>query len=354
MRWESVYVAGTGAWLPEPFSARAAVEAGEYDPEQFEADGLLSVRVAGEDVPPPDMAVHAATTALKRSGLAPETVRLLLHNYVWFQGQNMWPVASYVADHAVHWSVPAFEVKQECNAAISSLELAARQLTTEADEAAAVLTTADRFAEPLIKRWSAEAGLVYADGGTALVLSNRGGFARVLSSVTRADNRMEALARGAGLTPLPAQEPYDHADRFAHYLRSGGGNIREATDRLVAMVKGAVDDALAEAGTKREDLAHAVIPTGGRSKMQWQAEQLLGVPQERTTWEFGRRTGHLGAGDQFAALNDLAETGALRPGERVLMLSAGPGTASCAVLEILRTPGWATPAADPQTPEEQR
>ena len=50
MRWESVYVAGTGAWLPEPFSARAAVEAGEYDPEQYEADGLLSVRVAGDEL----------------------------------------------------------------------------------------------------------------------------------------------------------------------------------------------------------------------------------------------------------------------------------------------------------------
>lgn len=198
MRWESVYVAGTGAWLPEPYPARAAVEAGEYDPEQWEADGLLSVRVAGDDVAPPDMAVHAATTALKRSGVDPGDVRLLLHHYVWFQGQTMWPVASYVADHAVHWSVPAFEVKQECNAAVASLEQAALRLGAEPGPAAAVLTTADRFAEPLINRWSAEAGLVYGDGGTALVLSNRGGFARVLSTVTRADNRMEALARGAG------------------------------------------------------------------------------------------------------------------------------------------------------------
>ncbi|WP_329015116.1 ketoacyl-ACP synthase III family protein [Streptomyces sp. NBC_00690] len=350
MRWESVYVAGTGAWLPEPFPARAAVEAGEYDPEQFEADGLLTVRIAGDDIAPPDMAVQAATTALKRSQIDAETVRLLLHNYVWFQGQTMWPVASYVADHAVHRGVPAFEVKQECNAAISSLELAARHLSTEPEEAAAVLTTADRFAEPLIHRWSAEAGLVYGDGGTALVLSNRSGFARVLSTATRADNRMEALARGAGLSPLPTDEPYDHAARFAHYLRAQG-NIREASERLIAMVMGAVDDALTDADTRREDLAWAVIPTGGRSKMQWQAEQLLGVPAERTTWEFGRRTGHLGAGDQFAALNDLAERGELNPGDRVLMLSAGPGTASCAVLEITSQPAWAVPAALAQEPQ---
>ncbi|MEO3977549.1 ketoacyl-ACP synthase III family protein [Streptomyces sp. CAU 1734] len=344
MRWESVYVAGTGAWLPEPVSARAAVEAGEYDPEQYEADGLLSVAVADDEVAPPDMAVHAATTALKRSGLDPATVRLLLHNYVWFQGQTMWPVASYIADHAVHTGVPAFEVKQECAAAISSLDLAARHLAGESGEAAAVITTADRFAPPLIHRWSAEAGLVYGDGGTALVLSNQGGFARVLSTAIRSDNRMEALARGAGPTPLPTQEPYDHAARFAHYMRAQG-NIREATERLIAMVVGAVDDALAEAGTERSDLAWAVIPTGGRSKMQWQAEQLLGVPAERTTWEFGRRAGHLGAGDQFAALNDLAEKGSLRPGDRVLMLSAGPGTASAAVLEITATPEWSSPAA---------
>ncbi|MER6917173.1 ketoacyl-ACP synthase III family protein [Streptomyces sp. NPDC000594] len=352
MRWESVYVAGTGAWLPEPYPARAAVEAGEYDPEQWEADGLRSVRVAGDEVAPPDMAVHAATTALKRSGVDSAEVRLLLHNYVWFQGQTMWPVASYVADHAVHWSVPAFEVKQECNAAVASLELAARHLTTESGPAAAVLTTADRFAEPLINRWSAEAGLVYGDGGTALVLSNRGGFAQVLSTATRADNRMEALARGAGLSPLPTAEPYDHAARFAHYLRSHGGNIREATDRLIAMVKGVVDQALDEAATDRSDIAWAVLPTGGRNKMQWQAEQLLGVPGERTTWEFGSHAGHLGAGDQFAALNDLTERGELAPGDRVLLLSAGPGAASCAVLEITATPDWSSPAAGERNAEE--
>ncbi|MER7050573.1 ketoacyl-ACP synthase III family protein [Streptomyces jumonjinensis] len=344
MRWESVYVAGTGAWLPEPYPARAAVEAGVYDQEQFEADGLVSVSVAGEEVTPPDMAVHAATTALKRSGLDPRTVRLLLHSYVWFQGQTMWPVASYVADHAVHWSVPAFEVKQECNAAVGALELAARHLNCETGAASAVLTTGDRFAEPLINRWSAEAGLVYGDGGTALVLSNQGGFARVLSTATRADNRMESLARGAGLSPLPTGEPYDHAARFAHHLQSRGGGIREAADRLVAMVKGVVDDALTDAATDPSAIAWAVVPTGGQDKMRRQAEQLLGVPGSRTTWEFGSRTGHLGAGDQFAAFNDLAERGALRPGDRVLMLSAGPGAASCAVLEITGAPGWAAPA----------
>ncbi|MER5772443.1 ketoacyl-ACP synthase III family protein [Streptomyces sp. NPDC001985] len=352
MRWESVYVAGTGAWLPEPYPARAAVAAGHYDPEQFEADGLLSVRIAEESVSPPDMAVQAATTALKRSGLDPDSVALLLHNYVWFQGQTMWPVASYIADHAVRSGVPAFEVRQECNAAVASVDLAARHLTAESGAAAAVLTTADRFGAPLIDRWRAEPGLVYADGGTALVLSNRTGFARLLSTATRADNRMEALARGSGPTPLPTGEPYDHAARFVHYLRAHG-NIREATDRLVAMVGGAVDDALAESGTERSRLARVVIPTGGRSKTRWQAEELLGVDEERTTWEFGRRTGHLGAGDQFAALNDLTERGLLAPGDRVLVLSAGPGTASCAVLEITTAPAWGFPAAADDHREER-
>ncbi|MDX3517406.1 ketoacyl-ACP synthase III family protein [Streptomyces scabiei] len=345
MRWESVYVAATGSWLPEPYPTRAAVEAGSYDPEQFEADALLSIRVADEDVAPPDMAVHAATTALKRSGLDAETVSLLLHSYVWFQGQTLWPVASYVADKAIGRGVPAFELKQECNAGTGAMELAARHLATTPGAAAAMLTTADRFGEPLIDRWRDEAGIVYGDGGTALLLSNQGGFAKLLSTATRADNSLEVVTRGPGFTPLPDEKPLGLAERLGHYLQHHG-NLREATQRLVGVAVAAVDAALADAGKQREDITWAVIPASGRSKMEWQAGTVLGLAEDRTSWEFARRSGHLGAGDQFAGLNDLAERGLLRVGDTVLLIGAGSGfTSTCAVLEITEEPTWQTPAA---------
>ncbi|MFJ6381747.1 ketoacyl-ACP synthase III family protein [Kitasatospora sp. NPDC092039] len=340
MRWQNIYVSGTGAWLPPAVSARSAVDSGEYDPEQFEADGLLSVRVAPDDVAPPEMAVEAATTALKRSGASPEDVALLVHSYIYFQGIDGWPAASYVANHAVGPRVTALELKQECNAGLVGMELAAHRLASAEPGTSAVLTTADRFGAPLMRRWRQEQGIVYGDGAAALVLNNQGGFARLVSTATVSDNSLEAVVRGRGFEPLPNGEQQSLAERVGHYVQQHG-TLREATERLIAVVGEAIDTALADAGTDRQGVAWTVIPATGRSKMEWQVQKMLGVSEERTTWEFARRAGHLGAADQFAGLNDLAETGSLRPGDKVLLVGSGSGfTCTCAVLEILAEPEW--------------
>ncbi|MFJ6769813.1 ketoacyl-ACP synthase III family protein [Kitasatospora sp. NPDC091257] len=340
MRFEDVYVAGTGVWLAEPESARTAVEDGRYDAEQAEQDDLLSVCVADESTAPPDMAVQAATTALKRSGLDASEVGLLIHSGVWFQGVEMWPAASYVAGHALGRDAIAFGFQQECNAALGALELAARQIAGQ-PEKAAVVTTADRFGAPLIKRWSSEPGFVYGDGATAIVLSGRGGIARLLSTASGSDNAMEAVVRGPELKAVPTGEPLDLLGRVGHFMRTDAGGLREATQRVGAVMNAAVDTALADAGVGREDIARVVVLASGRSRMEWQVPQLLGIPFEKSTWDFARRVGHLGAGDQIAALNHLLEHRRLAPGDRVLMVGGGSGfSCTCAVLEITGQPDW--------------
>ncbi|MER5772446.1 ketoacyl-ACP synthase III family protein [Streptomyces sp. NPDC001985] len=340
MRWEGVYVAGTGVWLGGPESARSAVERGAYDPEQHAADELLSVSVAAETMAPPDMAVHAATTALKRSGLDPGEVELLIHSGIWFQGVEMWPAASYVAGHALGRGVTAFGLDQECNGGLGALEVAARQVGARPGAGAAMVTTADRFGAPLVSRWSSEPGFVYGDGGTALLLSARGGFARLLSTASEADNSLEAVVRGPALRPLPSSGPLDLRGRVGHYLRSRGG-LREATERVGAVVRSVVDTVLAESGTGRGDIARVVTLASGLGRLQWQLPQLLGLPVSLSTWEFARRVGHLGAGDQIAGFNDLVERREVRPGDRVLLVGGGSGfSCTCAVLEMVAAPEW--------------
>ncbi|GLF95635.1 ketoacyl-ACP synthase III family protein [Streptomyces yaizuensis] len=340
MRWEGVYIAGTGVWLGEPETAASAVASGAYDPEQHTADAIESVSVAEETMAPPDMAVHAATTALKRSGLDAADVELLIHSAIWFQGVPMWPAASYVAGHALGRGTVAFGLEQECNGGLGALAVAARQVAGGA--AAAMVTTADRFGAPLVRRWSSEPGFVYGDGGTALLLSGRGGVARLLSTADGADNSLEAVVRGPGLKPLPTTEPLDLLGRVGHYIRSRG-SVREATERVAAVVTSVVDTALADAGTDLAGIDRVVALASGRSRLEWQLPQLLGIPVERSTWEFARRVGHLGAGDQLAGLNWLLERGEVRPGARILLVGGGSGfSCTCAVVEVLAVPEWET------------
>ncbi|WP_405872889.1 ketoacyl-ACP synthase III family protein [Streptomyces sp. NBC_00005] len=355
MRWRDVYVAGLGSWLPDPVPVAECVAAGECGQEWIDDFGYESVRIArdntgasdGSWTAPPDMAVAAGRTAHERSRLQKSAYSLLLHGSTWFQGLDIWPAASYVAKRTVGTAVPGLDVQQRCNIGISGLELAAAHLTAGLGTGSAVmLTTADRFGGPGANRWQLRHGNAYADGATATVLSTEGGFARLVATATVADNSLEPMARG--------DEEFAPVSRAAERqidLTARGDAHRAVSDetftniRFGKVMQEAKQAVLDDAGIETDDLAYVVIPSTGRIQGPFQIHHLLGVDEERTTWEFARRSGHIGAGDWAAGLEHLLLTGALNPGDHVMLYGGGAGyTITTAVLEILAVPDWAAPS----------
>ncbi|SCF77813.1 ketoacyl-ACP synthase III family protein [Streptomyces sp. Cmuel-A718b] len=337
MRWNQVHIAATGVWLPARLSAEGAVKSGRYEAEEHAANRIVSVPAADAEPGPapsaPEMAVRAARIALDRAGEAAEKVSTVFHSHLWFQGAELWAPASYIADRTGFPGVPAFGLQQSCNAGIAAIELAAGRLGT-AD--AALLTTADRFTGPSFDRWRCERGLVYGDGGTALVLSATGGFARLLSTATHVDNSLESISRAARLADDPAavESPLDLSAAADAYARDHG-NTRLTALRMAEIADASVRRALADADISLSDVDRVVLVSTGRSRMRWQLELQLGVPEKISNWELSRTVGHLGAGDHFAGLDHLRETGQVGAGDRVLLVGGGTGySCSSAVLEI--------------------
>lgn len=341
MKWDQLFVAAVGTWLPEPVPAESAVRAGLYDAARCKDRDYASVCVA-EDVAPPDMAVRAGGSALGRSGTAPADFSLLVHSSLWYQGLDIWPTASYIAAGTVGRDVPAFDVQQRCNGGLGAIELAGAHLRAGiGGGTAALLTTADRFAPPEVDRWNMHDTNVYGDGGTAMVLSTRGGFARVLSTVTVADNSLEAAARGdAPLRTAPS--PGTTIDLVARAARHATAHDPKQTElRTARLIATARNRALADSGTALRDLARIVTGATGRFDGGWHFHHLLQVPEPTTTWEYGRTTGHVGAGDWNAGLDWLVRTRAVAPGDRVMLFGGGAGyTCTAAVLEITDLPQW--------------
>ncbi|MEU6256473.1 ketoacyl-ACP synthase III family protein [Streptomyces sp. NPDC047043] len=349
MRWREIYVAGLGSWLPEPVPVGECVAAGECGQEWIDDFGYESVRIAREAAgetwtAPPEMAVAAGRAAHERSGLAKSAYSLLLHGSTWFQGLDIWPAASYVAARTVGKAVPALDVQQRCNVGISALDLAAAHLSAGYGTGSAVMvTTADRFGGPGANRWHLRHGNAYADGGTATVLSTEGGFARLLATATVADNGLEPMARG--------DEPFRPVSRAAERqidLTARGDAHKAVSDetltniRFGKVMQEAKQAVLDDAGLGIEDIAYVVIPSTGRIQGPFQIHHLLGVDEDRTTWEFARRSGHIGAGDWAAGLEHLLLTGEVSAGDHVMLYGGGAGyTLTTAVLEILAVPDWA-------------
>lgn len=126
----------------------------------------------------------------------PDDIHLVLHANTYHQGHDLWAPASYVQRMAVGNSCLSLEVRQLSNGGMAALELAASHLLSVPSRHSALITTGDRFCLPGFDRWNTDPGTVCGDGGTALVLSARDGFARIRSLVTVSDPALEGMGRG--------------------------------------------------------------------------------------------------------------------------------------------------------------
>ncbi|WP_131766947.1 ketoacyl-ACP synthase III family protein [Candidatus Protofrankia californiensis] len=349
MRYHEVFVAAAASRLPARETVADAVADGRCDARVARSTGLVSVSVANGEHPA-EMAARAAATALRASGHDPGEIDLILHADVYYQGQDLWPPAAYVQRVAVGNRCPAVEVRQMSNGGMVALELAAGYLSGTGGTAA-LLTTGDRFAAPGFDRWRSDAGTLYADGGTALVLSRRGGFAVLRALATVADSDLESMHRGDdpfGTAPFSRRPRVDLDAHKRDFVAAYG--LSFSLERVTAAQNEVLKQVLADAGCELHDIDHFVLPHFGLRRLTTGYLRRWGIDAESSTWPWARTVGHLGAGDQYASLAYLAGTGRLRPGQRVLLAGVGAGfTWTLAVLDILTTPDAAT--APPPTPE---
>lgn len=345
MRIDHLHLAAIGVHLPDRISGAKAVELGLYDEDDLLDSGLDGALVAG-DMPAVDLAVSAATEALKRAGLAPAAVDLLVHSSVFRQGPQMWAPSGYILRELGCPGTPALEIRQGCNGLIRAMEVAAGQFALDPRRSGALLTAADNFTASEFDRWRGGGpGYVVGDGAAAVVLDRDSGFAQVRSISTATVPELEAMHRG--------QEPLHTADggrridmttRALSFLHADGA-VPGLEQKAVQVQLEVVVQALEEAEVSARDLAKVLFThCAGYMVDQWLMRP-LGLPLSRSSWSFGRTVGHLGASDHIVALNHLLEQGQLAPGDHVLMAGGAPGySASALVLTINRLPAWAGPA----------
>ncbi|KJY41134.1 hypothetical protein VR41_13895 [Streptomyces sp. NRRL B-1568] len=350
MNHNDLYISGIASWYPKPVPVDKAIDAGWYDEATARRTGQLSAAIAGDDDSQPEMAVRAGRLALRHAGIPAGDFALLLHATCGFSGLDGWNVASYLQHRILAGNGLSFEVRQQSNGALSAIELAAAYLKAGTDRTAAVITASDRFAEPVWDRWKVYTGLVFGDGASAAVISRTPGFARVVSVVTESRPELEGAQRGAlPFTPNPdprdtAAYPVSLIERMKSFAAhtdfpSGGRGLSEVFRRMNAALIDSVTTAAAEAGIRPADADHIIFPNFGRTMLQQEVLDPLGLDIDQTLWRWGREIGHTGATDQFGALDHLVRTGALEPGQRVLMTGIGLGfNWTTVALEILERP----------------
>ncbi|MER7701527.1 ketoacyl-ACP synthase III family protein [Kitasatospora sp. NPDC097605] len=351
MRTDHLYIAGLAAHLPRLWPLADAVAAGRAGADQALADGWTSVSVA-DDTPAPELAAEAARLALKRSGLHAEDIRLVLHAGTFHQGPDGWYAAHYVQHHVLGTSAPAIGLDQGCTAMLDAARLAHDHLAHAPERSAVLVAAADNFGTTTIDRFTYAHGFgtgrgsILGDAGCAVLLSATEGPLRIRSLVQSSLSSWERLYRGteelfppgpAGGTPIPiGRRMGAYADRVTDRdLRRA--MARELTEARTAVARRAIE----EAGVTPADITRVTHVFSGHPRYPEGLLRPLGIDPARGMLDLGRTLGHLGACDQFVSLAHLLDTGAVGPGDHVLLTGNGAGISlAAAVVEILERPAW--------------
>ncbi|MGW5918433.1 ketoacyl-ACP synthase III family protein [Nocardia fluminea] len=340
MRVDGVFFAGVGSADVECVLLSEAVESGWLDAEVAERSGLVSVTVAG-GVPAPDLAVAAGRRALAGSGVDVVDIAGVFHTNVHPQGPDGWSAQHYVNRNTVNRPVTSVEIRNGCIGFFSAVHLGACFLVADVGRSAVLVTAGDNFGTPAVDRWSASRLFVLADGGGAVVLSKRGGFARLVAIDSVSDPSLEYRHRGGERMFPPGittGRMLNFDERLEYSRREGLAGGPVFTD-FGAVLIDTVERVLKDAGVGLDDIARVVHDGFTQEGLHAIFLDPLGIDEERGIWEYTRTVGHAGPVDQIRGLEYLWRSGAVGVGDHVLLVSDAPGMeAACAVVEIMDAP----------------
>ncbi|MET9357718.1 ketoacyl-ACP synthase III family protein [Streptomyces sp. NPDC006617] len=343
MKVQGVYVSSVGTYLPQPVSAEEAIAQGLYDQELYDTIGWRGTHVAGRQSAP-DMAVLAARQALGRQGELSEPVESFLHSGAFYQGPDEVSVPGYIMRELGLDGIPSLDIRQGCNGMLAGVEVAVGRLTGAARCDSALITSAENHSTPLLDRWRGSApGIVMGDGAAAVTLSSEGGFAEIVAANSSTLPALEGWHRGDD-DLLPPQEPMFQplsVGRTVEEFTKSTMAMTEAIELISKFSLGLVQRSIVDAGINASDVAALIsVNADGRALEQWFLEP-LGIPAGRTSWEIGRTVGHVGGCDQFISLDRMLASGAVGPGDHVILHAAAPGwTGTTLAVRIAERPPW--------------
>lgn len=354
MKPDSLFIAGIGSYLPTSMDCAEAVRRGWCDEGTYLEDGWLGAAVAG-DMSPGEMAVKAGEVALSRAQVGPQEIDILFHAWWNETGPPIWLPQFFVEHRLIKRDIPAIGISQACVGMWVGAELAACYLLLPGRNAAIVTGGDNCGFDPVVGmdpsfRWKYASGTrtnrasVLGDAGVAMVLSRRKGFARFLAIGSRSLSALEEAYRG-GEALFPPEvgtgRPVRMGRRVSDYANQRPAEAA-ALGRLLNNARTALAwDVLSEAEVKPEDIRRVLHVHSGNIGYIKHILDPLGIDADKGMLDFGRRVGHLGLGDQIAALDHLIITKQIDSGDRVLIMANGVGASlSAAVVEIDERPNW--------------
>ncbi|MFF1612921.1 3-oxoacyl-[acyl-carrier-protein] synthase III C-terminal domain-containing protein [Amycolatopsis sp. NPDC058278] len=349
MYWANLHLRGVGAALGDIVPVEQLE--GSRDLRGRSSQRAISI---ARDATGMDLAVRAGRNAL--ASMAMTTTGPLpipdmhFHAAIWrgSRGIDFWSRAAYVRTRLGLPAGPGIttELNAMSNSLIGGIDISARVLAGSPDLNNVLLTGGETFGPPAFDHLTADHGIAYGDGGSALILGRQPGLAQILATSSYTDPTLEQLHRG-NQSFLPAGTTEVGTERIRERKRQYTDAVGTAsiTRRNRDGVRGAVDEALDNADLSLQQLRWVLLPHYGRHLLDTHCLQPLGITADRTLCRAGDQWGHIGPNDQIIGLTHLLARGAVASGDHVALLGIGM-TWTAVILRVDAAP----PALDIHAP----
>ncbi|MFH8491904.1 3-oxoacyl-ACP synthase III family protein [Streptomyces longisporoflavus] len=311
-------ILSTGSYLPkhevdnEEVAERVGVTA-EWIERKTQ---IQSRRYAAPHEATSDLAVHAAERALAQAQLSPEQVDYIIVSTS--TGDFPQPPTSYVVQHGLGaWGAACFDVNVVCSGFVYALSLA-HSLVAVRPEARVLVIGADVYSR-ILDFTDHRTAILFADGAGAAIVGTvpepYGIIATDLASRGDAHHLIRVEA-GGSRNPASAQTVAEGG----HYFKMDGRGVR---DFVAEHVPPALLALAGKAGVDIGSVDH-FVPHQANGVMLGDVVERTGLGAAQT-----HRTlikyGNVGSASVPVALDEANRTGALAPGDLVLLAGFGGG-----------------------------
>jgi len=281
-----------------------------------------------------DLAVQAGEEALKAASVDVGDVDLVVLAIADFAEYLCWDAAAAVQGRIGAVNAEAILINQACSSGTIAFDAVAGRFATHPDYRTALIISANRVCDTYQNRMDSTT-TVLSDGAAAALVRRGHERGRWLATETITDGRYADFFRmdvggtaqpfgsseAAGREGLRVRNPLDRlpelfdndARRMLDFVRTFGGNMRVAVDRVCART-----------GTELGEIKRFIHLNDNR-KTTADIARALGVPRERLTGDLALDHGHFGAADQLLGLRRLLAAGELQDGDLVALTTLGSG-----------------------------
>jgi 3-oxoacyl-[acyl-carrier-protein] synthase-3 len=320
-------IAGVGSYVPQRVLTNTDLEKMVSTSDEWitTRTGIKERHMAAKDEFTSDLGARAAEKAMRRAGVRPEEIDLIVVATI-TPDMPFPSTAALIQQKLGAWRAAAFDLEAACAGFIYGLEVAQQFIMSRTYDT--VLVIGAEKLSSIVDWQDRNTCVLFGDGAGAAVLRNRPDSHGLLTAVMGADGRKSDLlfmAGGGSRCPATAESV---AGRM-HFLRMEG---KETFKCAVQAMQTAAEEALrrCELDISRIKL---IIPHQANRRIIDAVGERLGAKPEQMFVNL-HKYGNTSAASVAIALDEAVQDGQVKPGDLLLLVVFGAGlTWGAAVIE---------------------